>query len=103
MKAKQKFDEIATPIIEKFKKYNVETKGIYIQDMKTRWRSCTPTGKIILNPELIKTPKACIEYVIIHELCHLVHHNHTRNFYDLQSKILPDWERWKDRLEMILA
>ncbi|TDE07831.1 M48 family metallopeptidase [Flavobacterium sandaracinum] len=99
IKAKEKFQAIAEPIIEKFKKYNVEPTGIYIQEMKTRWGSCTPEGKIILNPELVKTPKGCIEYVIIHELCHLVHHNHTQKFFDLQTKENPLWERWKKKLE----
>jgi predicted metal-dependent hydrolase len=98
-KAKEKFQEIANPLIDKFKKYGVEPSGIFIQDMKTRWGSCTPKGKIILNPELIKTPKACIEYVIIHELCHLVHHGHNQKFFDLQAKECPLWERWKKKLE----
>lgn len=101
--AKIKFSEIAEPIIQRFKKYNVEPKEIYIQDMPTRWGSCTEKGKIILNPELLKAPKACIEYVIIHELCHLVHHNHTQKFIDLQTKEMPDWEKWKDKLEKLLA
>ena len=99
IKAKEKFEEIATPLIERFKKYNVEPTDIFIQEMKTRWGSCTPKGKIILNPELIKTPKGCIEYVVIHELCHLVHHGHNQNFFDLQAKECPLWERWKKKLE----
>lgn len=100
--AKRKFAEIAEPLILKFKKYNVEPKSLYIQDMATRWGSCTPKGKIILNPELIKAPKGCIEYVIIHELCHLIHHDHTRKFIDLQTKEMPDWKKWKDILERIM-
>lgn len=99
VKSKEKFEAIAAPLIEKFKKYNVEPTGLYIQDMKTRWGSCTPQGKIILNPELIKTPKGCIEYVIIHELCHLVHLSHNQKFFDLQAKECPLWERWKTKLE----
>ena len=99
--AKVKFAEIANPLILRFRKYNVEPAGIYIQEMSKRWGSCTPKGKIILNTELIKAPKGCIEYVIIHELCHLVHHNHTRNFLDLQKKEMPDWERWKNKLESV--
>jgi predicted metal-dependent hydrolase len=99
MKAKEKFQEIAAPLIEKFKKYNVAPEALYIQVMKSRWGSCTPKGKIILNPELIKTPKGCIEYVIIHELCHLVHLNHNQKFFDLQAKECPLWERWKKKLE----
>ncbi len=102
-RAKIKFSEIAEPIIQRFKKYNVEPTALYIQEMSKRWGSCTPKGKIILNPELIKAPKACIEYVITHELCHLVHHDHTQKFMDLQSKEMPDWEKWKEKLERLLA
>lgn len=102
-RSKIKFAEIAEPLIQKFKKYNVEPKGIYIQSMLKRWGSCTPKGKIILNPELMKAPKPCIEYVIIHELCHLIHHDHTQKFIDLQTKEMPDWRRWKDKLENLLA
>ncbi len=101
--AKIKFQNIARPSIEQFKKYNVEPSSIILRDMATRWGSCTPKGKIILNPELIKAPKGCIEYVIIHELCHLIHHDHTRRFIDLQTKEMPDWERWKSKLEKLLA
>ena len=102
-RAKMKFAEIAAPLIQRFKKYKVEPRSLYLQEMNLRWGSCTPKGKIILNPELIKAPKPCIEYVIIHELCHLVHKNHTRKFFDLQAKEMPDWERWKNRLEGLLA
>lgn len=98
-----KFPEIAAPLIEKFKKYGVEPKGVFLQEMPTRWGSCTPKGKIILNPELIKAPKPCIEYVITHELCHLIERNHTKAFFELQSKEMPDWKKWKDKLENLLA
>ena len=101
-KAKEKFVEIAEPLIQRFKKYHVEPSGIYIQQMKQRWGSCSSNGKIILNAELIKAPKGCIEYVIIHELCHLVHHDHTQKFINLQTKEMPEWEKWKNRLEHLL-
>jgi len=101
--AKSKFKSIAQPFIEQFKKYNVEPTSIVLRNMPTRWGSCTLKGKIILNPELIKAPKGCIEYVIIHELCHLVHHSHNQKFIDLQTKEMPDWEKWKNKLEMFLA
>ena len=102
-RAEIKFTEIAEPLVEKFKKYNVVPKGIYIREMPRRWGSCTAKGKVILNPELIKAPRPCIEYVIIHELCHLIHHDHTNRFFELQSKEMPDWRRWKDALEKLLA
>ncbi len=70
--------------------------------MKNRWGSCHNTGKIILNPEIIKASSRCIEYVINHELCHLVHPNQSKEFYDLQQKMMPEWEKWKMKLERIL-
>lgn len=102
-RSKLKFAEFAEPWIQKFKLLGVEPTGIYLQDMPTRWGSCTPKGKIILNPELIKAPKACIEYVIVHELCHLIHRDHTQKFIALQTKMMPDWRRWKQKLETLLA
>jgi len=101
--ARTKFHEIAEPLIAKFKKHNVEPSSIVLREMPTRWGSCTPRGKIILNPELIKAPKGCIEYVVIHELCHLIYHDHTQKFIDLQSKEMKDWEKWKMKLEQLLA
>jgi predicted metal-dependent hydrolase len=101
--AKLKLRTIAQPLIGNFKKYNIEPSSIVFRNMPTRWGSCTPKGKIILNPELIKAPKGCIEYVIIHELCHLVYHDHTQKFIDLQTKEMKDWEKWKMKLEKLLA
>lgn len=101
--AKIKFEIIAQPLLERFKKYKVAPSSVEVRSMSRRWGSCTPKGKIILNPELIKAPKACIEYVIIHELCHLVHYDHTQKFIDLQTKEMKDWEKWKNKLEKLLA
>jgi predicted metal-dependent hydrolase len=105
-KAKNKLHQIALPLFDNFKsKYDLSffTFHFSLRSMPTRWGSCTPKGKIILNPELIKAPKGCIEYVIIHELCHLVHHYHTQRFIDLQTKEMKDWEKWKTKLEKLLA
>lgn len=103
IRAKIKFAEIAEPLIQQFEKYNVAPKNIFIQEMKYRWGSCSTKGNIILNPELIKAPKACIEYVIIHELSHLIHPNHSKAFFQLQSREMPDWEKWKNKLESFMA
>lgn len=102
-RAKIKFAEFAEPLIQRFKDYDVEPKKLYVQQMKYRWGSCSAKGNIILNPELIKAPRACIEYVIIHELCHLVHRNHSKAFFALQSREMPDWEKWKMKLEKFMA
>jgi predicted metal-dependent hydrolase len=101
--AKIKFHSIAQLLVDQFRKHKAEPSSIVLREMPTRWGSCTAKGKLILNPELIKAPKGCIEYVIIHELCHLIHRNHTQKFIDLQTKEMPDWEKWKMRLEKLLA
>ena len=98
-KATIHFKATLRSLLPLFRKYKIEEPTLQILNMPTRWGSCTPQGKVILNPELIKAPKGSIEYVIIQELCHLIHHNHTKAFYDLQEKIMPDWKKWKERLE----
>ncbi|MFL9832577.1 M48 family metallopeptidase [Chryseobacterium terrae] len=97
------FEEVLNKTLLLFKKYNIIKPELYIRSMEKRWGSCTPNGKIILNSELIKAPKGSIEYVIVHELCHLIHYNHTKAFYDLQESIMLDWKKWKERLERILS
>lgn len=63
-----------------------------IRKMRARWGSCTRKRVITLNLELIRTPPECIDYVITHELCHLVEFNHSAQFYALQARYLPDWK-----------
>lgn len=66
---------------------------IKIRKMKTRWGSCNASKKSInLNLELIKKPKICIEYVIFHELAHLIHPNHSKEFYNFLSLHMSDWK-----------
>lgn len=101
-RANAKYAELMTPIAARFARYGVQPTGIAIQEMTTRWGSCTRQGKIILNLELIKAPRPCIEYVITHELCHLVHANHTLAFYRLLEQEMPDWKRWKRKLDTCL-
>jgi predicted metal-dependent hydrolase len=66
--------------------------------MSKRWGSCTKQGNIILNPELIAAPKACIDYVITHELCHLKERNHSVKFYTLLTAVMKDWPLRRKRL-----
>lgn len=102
-KAKKHFYPLCEKWISKFEKYGVTPKNIKIQEMSNRWGSCTPKGKVILNTELIQAPKKCIEYVIVHELCHLVHHNHSLAFFKLQASVFPDWKVWKEKLERVMV
>lgn len=72
-----------------------------IRQMKARWGSCTVDGKIILNLMLIHVPKHLIDYVILHEMCHLVEHNHSGAFYGLLARVLPDWEERRKSLNQM--
>jgi predicted metal-dependent hydrolase len=74
------------------------SSGFELRTMSKRWGSCTPAGRIFLNPLSISAPKDCIDYVIIHELCHLRFPNHSTSFYNLLASILPDWRERKERL-----
>ena len=94
--------EYATQIVERFSVYGVRPQLISIKNMDRRWGYCTISGKIFLNPQLICAPRACIEYVIIHEMCHLIHRNHTKDFYALLEKEMPHWEKWKTKLERMM-
>ncbi len=102
-RAKEIFHQVLDAVFPKFKRYLKIKPSLFIRKMATRWGSCTPTGRIILNPELIKAPKGCIEYVVVHELCHLVHYNHTKEFYRMLGRIMPGWEKWKNRLEITIS
>ena len=101
-RAEVKFAEYAKPIIDKFSAYAAVPNSIKIRKMEKRWGYCTANGTIYLNPRLICAPRGCIEYVITHEMCHLIHRNHTKEFYALLSKEMPHWERWKAKLERIM-
>ena len=72
---------------------------IVIRRMGKRWGSCTETGNVLINVELIKTPLDCIDYLIVHELCHLRVHNHSAAYYRLLGRCMPDWQRRKSRLD----
>jgi predicted metal-dependent hydrolase len=101
-KAKEKFEPIFTKCLKRLPLDNSrkESLSFKIVEMPKRWGSCTPAGNILLNPNLIKTSKACIEYVILHELCHLVIPYHNTAFYDLQTRLIPDWKILKQKLDL---
>lgn len=69
-----------------------DPSGLTIRTMKRRWGSCSNKGNITLSTELIKLPDEYIEYVIVHELCHLKHHNHGAHYYKLLSELYPEWK-----------
>lgn len=70
-----------------------------LQRMTVQWGSCSPAGRITLNPLLVKAPRECIDYVLLHELCHLLHHNHSPRFYRALDRHMPNWRAVKERLD----
>lgn len=70
--------------------------------MRSQWGSCSARGKISLNTHLIKAPVPLVDYVILHELCHLEHHDHSRRFYALMERHMPDWQRRRAALDRFL-
>lgn len=96
------------PLVEKYvnrweKKIGVKTKMWGIKRMKTRWGTCNQkSGRVWLNLELAKKPIECIEYVIVHELVHLIERTHSEKFVRLMTKHLPKWRSDKDELNRFI-
>jgi predicted metal-dependent hydrolase len=97
--ARIKFEErmaLLHPILER---ENLKMNSLMIRKLEKRWGSCTAKGNIVVNADLIKAPINCIDYVLIHELCHLKYHDHSNKFWTLLNKYCPDWVKTKERLE----
>ena len=102
-RAELMFKNLYEDVKDEFVRRKIFSDIFIIRDMKKRWGSCTPGKKIIVNRELIKAPKRCIKYVIVHEMCHIKYQKHSNSFYALQSKMMPDWEFWKNKLELMMS
>ncbi len=76
--------------------------NLRLRKMEKRWGSCSKAGTVTLNVDLVKTPLHCIDYVIMHELCHLRVHDHGPAFERLLGRCMPDWKTRKERLESIV-
>ena len=85
--------DLVLPLVEKWEaRLGVTVREWGIKKMKTRWGSCSArVGRIWLNAELIKKPPACLEYVVVHELAHLIVRNHDEKFLALMDRNLPNW------------
>lgn len=94
------FSEILNETYPIFEKYGVEMPILRIRDMETRWGSClAKKGIVTLNRRLLEAPRNCIEYVVMHEMCHFMHPNHSKHFYAFLTMLMPDWKERKQVLD----
>lgn len=89
---------------EKAKRYaaiiGVEPAGIHIKTFKSRWGSCSARGRIDFNWKIIVAPNRKVDYVVVHELCHLKHHDHSSQFWKEVERVVPDYRACKEWLKM---
>ncbi|WP_019011208.1 M48 family metallopeptidase [Deinococcus aquatilis] len=88
---------------EKASHHGIRYSGEFrLRRMTTRWGSCSRAGRLTFNPLLIQAPKECIDYVLLHELCHTTEFSHSRAYYVLLGRVLPDWKAKRARLNRLV-
>ena len=103
-RAQLKFDERLQISLARFADPEaVRPKAVAIRQLRHRWGSMSPLGRLMLNLQLIKAPVDAIDYVITHELFHITESHHRAPFFDLLEKVMPDWPKRKERLERFMA
>jgi predicted metal-dependent hydrolase len=78
----------------------VETNGYKVKSFQSRWGSCTPRGRVDFNWKIIMAPNRVVDYVVVHELCHLKQHDHSPQFWKLVESIMPDYAESKEWLRV---
>ncbi|HID0886867.1 TPA: M48 family metallopeptidase, partial [Clostridium botulinum] len=77
----------------------VAPKNIVIKNQKTLWGSCSSKGNINYNYKIVMAPLKILDYIVVHELCHLVHMNHSKDFWQLVESIIPDFKERRNWLK----
>ena len=100
---REQIKEAGLPLIAKWEpRMGVKVERLFVQHMKTRWGSCNPrTGSIRLNSELAKKPPECLEYVVVHEMVHLLEPTHNQRFMAQMDRFLPQWQSHRDTLNRL--
>jgi len=101
--AKVVYAERAAELYPLFSDYDIPRPELSVRRYKSRWGSCSRDGAITLSLELVRYPVPLIDYVLVHEMCHLLEFNHSPRFYQVMTQILPDWKRKKVALESLCS
>lgn len=97
---RRRFQEAIDHLLPLFAAYDLPPITLKLRTMKSRWGSCAwARGTVTLNRRLYFAPAECLEYVALHELCHLVVHDHSPRFHALMTRLMPDWKSRKARLD----
>jgi predicted metal-dependent hydrolase len=91
------------PLIKKWERLiGIEVRRLYVQRMKTKWGSCNHrTGSIRLNTDLARKPRECLEYIVVHEMVHLLEPTHSARFISLIDQYMPKWQSHRDALNRL--
>ena len=102
-RAQVMLEERMAACLERAAHFGIRHSGEFrLRAMRTQWGSCTRAGGLTFNPRLVQAPKDCIDYVLLHELCHVAHFNHGTAYYRLLGRVLPDWKKRRDRLNRLV-
>ena len=98
---KERALSIISERIEKYEKYlEIKPNGIKIRDQKVRWGTCTPERTLIFNWRIVMGPVSAIDYVVVHELCHIQDPTHSNKFWTLVGSLFPNYKKWKEWLRV---
>lgn len=100
--ARATFPMLLAECLRHYRFQGMTAPGLRVQRLSKRWGSLSPNGNMTLHSGLVKAQAACIHYVMFHELCHLVHADHSPAFFKLLTEVCPPWEQLRQRLETLL-
>jgi len=100
---REQLKQALPPLIARWEQLlGVRVQRFFLQRMKTRWGSCNPrNGSIRLNTELVKKPRACLEYLVVHEMIHLIEPTHNARFVALMDGAMPQWRAVREQLNRL--
>lgn len=100
---REELKEAITGLVSKWEPViGVKVKRFFVQRMKTKWGSCSAGSKSIrLNSELAKKPRECLEYIVVHEMVHLIEQTHNQRFNGLMDQFMPRWKFYRDELNRL--